>query len=142
MDHKNYLQEKVHFKGWEWIERKNPAAKFPTDFGLVAIEESKRDVLIGKFEELKLVKDVSLDLSYQRVILGENEEENVSKVGAFVDGKKRAGKIFTAMSFSDPEENNYAAANTSHMRISWGRNLMAQVKFLICIVWKYCLLVL
>ncbi|XP_027072249.1 subtilisin-like protease SBT6.1 [Coffea arabica] len=125
-DHKNYLKEKLQFKGWEWIERKNPAAKFPTDFGLVEIEDSKRDVLIGKFLELELVKDVSLDLSYQRVILEEDKEENEGNVGGFLDEKKRPGKLFTAMSFSEPEENYYAVANTSNMRISWRRNLMVQ----------------
>lgn len=119
----------MQFKGWEWIERKNAAAKFPTDFGLVAIEDSKRNVLIGKFVELELVKDVCLDLSYQRVILEENTEENESKVGSFIDGKKRPGKLFTAMSFSEPEEHHSALANTSNLRISWRRNLMAQVSF-------------
>lgn len=117
----------MKFGGWEWIERKNPASKFPTDFGLVWIEDSKRDVLIGKFEELELVKDVSLDLSYQRVILEENGVKDEGKVGSFVDGKKRPGKIFTSMSFSEADGDNAKVANTSNMRISWGRNLMEQV---------------
>lgn len=129
-DHKIYLQKEVKFDGWEWIERKNPASKFPTDFGLVSIEDSKRDVLIGKFEELELVKDVSLDLSYQRVILEENGVKDEGKVGSFVDGKKRPGKIFTSMSFSEADGDNAKVANTSNMRISWGRNLMEQVGFI------------
>lgn len=126
-DHRKYLQESVKFEGWEWIERKNPAAKFPTDFGLVAIEDAKRDVLIGKFESLELVKDVSVDLSYKVGLLEEKGNKNGGKVGAFVDGKKRPGKIFTSMSFSEMEENHHAVASTSNMTIRWNRNLLMQV---------------
>ncbi|CAI9100335.1 OLC1v1037310C2 [Oldenlandia corymbosa var. corymbosa] len=125
-DFRNYLQKEVNFEGWEWIDRKNPASKFPTDFGLVAIEDSKSDVLIGKFEGLELVKDVSLDLSYQRVVLEEDTIKNGVKEGSFVDGKKRAGKMFTSMSFGEDDGTNAAVANTSHMKISWGRTLMAE----------------
>nr|XP_004246923.1 subtilisin-like protease SBT6.1 isoform X1 [Solanum lycopersicum] len=116
----NYLQDNVKFKGWEWIERKNPAARFPTDFGLVAIEESVKELLLENFRNLDFVKDVSLDLSYQRVVLEEKNE----KIGAFINENKRAGKIFTAMSFS--EDQNYAVANTSNMKISWKRALLMQ----------------
>ncbi|KAI3443807.1 hypothetical protein Pfo_000472 [Paulownia fortunei] len=118
-DLREYLERNVKSKGWTWVERHNPAMKFPTDFALVAIEERLKEFLIGEFGKLELVKDVSLDLSYQRGVL----EEKV--VGAFVDGKKRPGKIFTAMSFGEGE--NYAAvANSSGVRISWRRNLMMQ----------------
>lgn len=104
--------------GWKWVERRNPAARFPTDFALVAIEERRREFLIGEFAKLELVKDVYLDLSYQRGILNLDEEGGV---GAFVDGQKRPGKIFTAMSFGEGE--NAAPPNTSGAR----RNLMMQV---------------
>uniref|UniRef100_M1BHI2 Subtilase family protein n=2 Tax=Solanum tuberosum TaxID=4113 RepID=M1BHI2_SOLTU len=118
--HWNYLQDNLKFKGWQWIERKNPAARFPTDFGLVAIDESVKELLLEKFIELNLVKDVSLDLSYQRIVL----EEKSEKIGAFANGKKRPGKMFTAMSFS--EDQNYAVANTSKLKISWNRHLLMQ----------------
>ncbi|KAG5582586.1 hypothetical protein H5410_053213 [Solanum commersonii] len=95
--HWNYLQDNLKFKGWQWIERKNPAARFPTDFSLVAIDESVKELLLEKFIELNLVKDVSLDLRYQRIVLEEKNE----KIGAFANGKKRPGKMFTAMSFSE-----------------------------------------
>ncbi|KAL2532647.1 Subtilisin-like protease SBT6.1 [Abeliophyllum distichum] len=120
-DHREYLERNVKLKGWEWVERKNPAMKFATDFALVAIEEIMLELLIGEFGKLELVKDVSLDLSYQRGVL----EERNGKVGAFVDGKKRPGKIFTAMSF-DEGENYDAAASTRSTTISWRRNLMMQ----------------
>ncbi|KAL3327841.1 hypothetical protein AABB24_035488 [Solanum stoloniferum] len=119
-DLQNYLQNNVKFKGWEWIERKNPAARFPTDFGLVAIEESVKELLLENFRKLVLVKDVSLDLSYQRVVLEEKNE----KIGDFINENKRAGKIFSAMSFS--EDQNYAVANTSNMKLSWKRELLMQ----------------
>ncbi|XP_022897569.1 subtilisin-like protease SBT6.1 [Olea europaea var. sylvestris] len=118
-DHREYLERNVKLKGWEWVERKNPAMKFDTDFALVAIQEFMLELLIGEFGKLELVKDVSLDLSYQRGVL----EERNGKVGAFVDGKKRPGKIFTAMSF-DEDENYDAVASTSSSRITWRRNLM------------------
>ncbi|XP_055808006.1 subtilisin-like protease SBT6.1 [Solanum dulcamara] len=119
-DHWNYLQDNLKFKGWQWIERRNPAARFPTDFGLVAIDKSAKELLLEKFIELNLVKDVSLDLSYQRIVL----EEKSEKIGAFANGKKRPGKIFSAMSFS--ESQNYAVANNSKLKISWKRHLLMQ----------------
>lgn len=96
--------------------------KFPTDFALVAIEERLKESLIGEFGELALVKDVSLDLSYQRRVL----QDRVA--GAFVDGRKRPGKIFTSMSFGEAE-NLATEVNTSGVHISWRRNLMMQVHF-------------
>ncbi|CAK9170687.1 unnamed protein product [Ilex paraguariensis] len=119
-DHKSYLEKNVKLKGWKWVERKNPAAKFPTDFGVVAIEESVREVVIKEFGRLNLVKDVWVDLSHQRRVLGKENE----KVGAFVDGKKRPGKIFTAMSFDEAE--SYGVAKTSNDTISWQRHLLMQ----------------
>lgn len=123
-DLREYLERNVKSNGWKWVERHNPAMKFPTDFALVAIEERLKEFLIGEFEKLELVKDVSLDLSYQRGVLEEKA------VGAFVDGKKRPGKIFTAMSFGEGENSTAAVANTSGVRISRRRNLMMQVSFL------------
>ncbi|XP_047970773.1 subtilisin-like protease SBT6.1 isoform X1 [Salvia hispanica] len=112
-----YLERHVKCSGWKWVERPNPAASFPTDFALVAIEDRRREFLIGEFGKLELVKDVSFDLSYQRVVLSAHEE---SGAGAFVDGKKkRPGKIFTSMSFTERE--NSAPANAS-----WRRSLMMQ----------------
>nr|GMD64086.1 subtilisin-like protease SBT6.1 [Ipomoea batatas] len=122
--HRTYLQDNVKLVGWEWIERKNPASQFPTDFALVAIEESMTELLIEKFTNLKLVKDASLDLSYQRGVLGKKND----RIGAFFDGKKRPGKIFTAMSFSEGERN--IVSNTSNMEISWNRELLMQAKAL------------
>ncbi|KAL0374342.1 UNVERIFIED_CONTAM: Subtilisin-like protease SBT6.1 [Sesamum radiatum] len=119
-DLREYLERNVKSNGWKWVERHNPAMKFPTDFALVSIEERLKEFLVGEFEKLELVKDVSLDVSYQRGVLEEKA------VGAFVDGKKRPGKIFTAMSFGEGENSTAAVANTSGVRINWRRNLMMQ----------------
>lgn len=105
--------------GWRWIARRNPASAYPTDFGLVSIEEGPaREGLIGEIGRLGLVKDVSLDMSYGRGLLRESGE----RVGAFVDGMKRPGKIFTSMSFSEGEGEYYTAISNSS--ISWRRHLL------------------
>ncbi|KAL6517046.1 Membrane-bound transcription factor site-1 protease [Orobanche hederae] len=116
-DLREYLERNVQSKGWSWVERHNPAMKFPTDFALVVIEETLTDFLIGEFGKLELVKDVSLDLSYQRGILEEKP------VGTFVNRKTKPGKIFTRMSFTEGED-QAAVANTSG-KIGW-RSLMMQ----------------
>ncbi|KAL5838361.1 hypothetical protein ACOSQ3_015530 [Xanthoceras sorbifolium] len=113
-DHLSYLKSGIRSDGWEWIERKNPAAKYPTDFGLISIEEPLKQTLIEEIERLKLVKDVNVDSSYRRELLE----------GAFKDGKKRPGKIFTSMSFNEGEY--YATATTSNSTINWGRHLLMQ----------------
>lgn len=106
--------------GWRWIARRNPASAYPTDFGLVSIEEGPaREGLIGEIGRLGLVKDVSLDLSYGRGLLRESGD----RVGAFVDGMKRPGKIFTSMSFSEGEGEYYTTA-ISNSSISWRRHLL------------------
>lgn len=79
-----------------------------------------KERLIEEIEKLKLIKDVNLDLSYKRELLG-----------AFEDGKKRPGKIFTSMSFHDGE---YYAAMTSNSTINWGRHLLMQVRLYFCFV--------
>lgn len=126
-DHRAYLQGKIGLDGWEWIERRNPAAKFPTDFGVVAIDDSVRTALIEEFERLELVKDVSADLSYSRSVLAEGD----GRVGAFVDGKKRPGKIFSSMSYCEGE--CYATA-ISNSTISWNRQLLMQARLFLPLV--------
>ncbi|KAE9464518.1 hypothetical protein C3L33_03634, partial [Rhododendron williamsianum] len=121
--HRNYLERSVKSRGWKWIDRRNDAVtKFPTDFGLVAVEDAARVSVIEELEGLELVKDVNPDRSYQRSLLG---EEKMGRVGAFVDGKKRPGKIFTAMSFGEGE-NDAVPAAASNLSSSWKRQLLMQ----------------
>lgn len=130
--HKEYLEHSTKEKlngssSWEWINRNNPASKFPTDFGVVAIDDEAASSIIGEFERLKMVKDVTVDSSYQlRNLLGGDKNEKHEKVGAFSDGRKRPGKIFTSMSFGDGGD-NVAAAATSNQTIDWARHLLSQV---------------
>ncbi|XP_047308533.1 subtilisin-like protease SBT6.1 isoform X1 [Impatiens glandulifera] len=116
--HKIYLEESVRVSGWKWVERKNPAAKFPTDFGLVEVDNGVQESLIEEIRKLELVKDVWVDLSYQMSLLG----KKTKRVGAFVDGQKRPGKIFTAMSFSETEDG--VASASINFSIDGRRNLL------------------
>ncbi|XP_061343832.1 subtilisin-like protease SBT6.1 isoform X1 [Gastrolobium bilobum] len=105
--HRAYLESNLRSQGWKWIERRNPAANYPTDFGLVSVEDSVKDGLTDEIRNLELVKDVHVDMGYKRDLL---KHESSS----FVDVKKRPGKIFTSMSFSDSA--NYSS----------GRDLLMQ----------------
>lgn len=80
--------------------------------------------MIGEMEGLGLVKDVNVDASYRRGLL---KEEKRDRVGAFVNGEKRPGKIFTKMSFSEGEEEHRTTvmANSS---FSWRRELLSEVR--------------
>ncbi|KAF3441932.1 hypothetical protein FNV43_RR15847 [Rhamnella rubrinervis] len=123
--HRKYLELGLRLGGWGWIERRNPAAKYPTDFGLVWIEDSSREGVIEEIERLELVKDVNMDVTYRRDLLNEGRRD---KDGAFVDGQKRPGKIFTSMSFSDGDGDGdcqYYTAMTNSS-INWGRQLLSQ----------------
>uniref|UniRef100_A0A2N9IUL8 Uncharacterized protein n=1 Tax=Fagus sylvatica TaxID=28930 RepID=A0A2N9IUL8_FAGSY len=122
-DHRAYLEIRIRSDGWEWIERNNPASKYPTDFGLVSIQESERERLIGEIRKLELVKDVNADLSYRRrdLLAKKRRIKGRAKIGAFVDGKKRPGKIFTAMSFSEAE-----GEPISNSSVRLGRQLFMQ----------------
>ncbi|XWS17268.1 hypothetical protein CRYUN_Cryun33cG0053100 [Craigia yunnanensis] len=113
-DHRSYLDSSLRSDGWEWIERRNPAAKFPTDFGLLSIKDSVKETLIEEIERLSFVKDVNVDSSYNRGLLG----------GAFENEQKRPGKIFTSMSFS--EEKHCHDSGLSNSSINWSRHLLMQ----------------
>ncbi|GMI88580.1 SITE-1 protease, SITE-1 PROTEASE [Hibiscus trionum] len=113
-DHRSYLESSLRSDGWEWIERRNPAARFPTDFGMLSIEDSVKEALIEEIEKLGFVKDVNVDMSYNRGLLD----------GAFENGQKRPGKIFTSMSFS--EEKHCHDSGLSNSSINWSRHLLMQ----------------
>lgn len=123
--HRAYLESALRPEGWRWIPRRNPAAQFPTDFGLVAIEDLG---VVDEIQKLGSVKYVSLDMSYKRGLMTKKDQRrNDNKVGAFEDGKKkRPGKIFTAMSFSEAEEEDASNRSSS---VKWGRELLMQVKY-------------
>ncbi|XP_010420778.1 PREDICTED: subtilisin-like protease SBT6.1 isoform X2 [Camelina sativa] len=114
-NHRIYLESKVRSGGWGWIERINPASKYPTDFGVLWIRESGKEDVVGEIERLEMVKDVNVEFKYQRVLLGES----------FLDGNKRPGKIFTPMSFEEGTGSS-AMADTSNTTLNWSRHLLSQ----------------
>jgi len=123
--HRAYLESALRPEGWRWIPRQNPAAQFPTDFGLVAIEDSG---VVDEIRNLGSVKYVSLDVSYKRGLMTKDQGRN-KKVGTFEDGmKKRPGKIFTAMSFCEAEEEDEKNVGNRSGSVKWGRELLMQVK--------------
>jgi len=112
--------------GWDWIVRRNPAARFPTDFGVVAIDESSESLVIGEIESLSRVKDVSVDVSYTRSLFEEKMEREIR----FGETKKRPGKMFTRMSFEEEEQGGKVGTHwgsSSNQTTSWRRHLMGEV---------------
>lgn len=89
----------------------------------MSIQEFAIERVVGEIGKLGLVKDVNVDLSYRRDLLWE-EKRARARVGAFVDGKKRPGKIFTAMSFNEGEGDPHSAISNASVR--WERQLLMQ----------------
>ncbi|KAJ0745580.1 putative site-1 protease [Helianthus annuus] len=117
--HKKYLEHNTKKKlnassNWEWIDRNNAASRFPTDFGVVSVDDEAVNSVVEEFQRLEMVKDVTIDSSYQlRNLLGGNEKV-FERIGAFSDAKKRPGKIFTSMSFEDNQTVEWRRELLSH----------------------------
>ncbi|MFS7982475.1 putative site-1 protease [Helianthus anomalus] len=117
--HKKYLEHHTKKKfnassNWEWIDRNNAASRFPTDFGVVSVDDEAVNSVVEEFQRLEMVKDVTIDSSYQlRNLLGGNEKV-FERIGAFSDAKKRPGKIFTSMSFEDNQTVEWRRELLSH----------------------------
>ncbi|MED6167836.1 Membrane-bound transcription factor site-1 protease [Stylosanthes scabra] len=129
-DHRSYLESNLRSRGWHWIHRHNPASKFPTDFALVSVEDSVMDGFTREIQALPLVKDVHVDMSYTRGLL-HKDRTHKRKAGSFVDGKKRPGKIFTSMSFSeepygDGDDGPSGCSFTHNSSVKLGRQLFMQ----------------
>lgn len=125
-DHWTYLRTNVKSGGWDWIVRRNPAARFTTDFGVVSIDESSKNMVIGEIESLSRVKDVSVDVSYARSLF----EDKLERESGFCETKKRRGKMFTRMSFDEKDERGGAegySSSLSNQTVSWRRHLMGEV---------------
>lgn len=84
--------------------------------------------MVDEIRNLGSVKYVSLDVSYKRGLMTKDQGRN-KKVGTFEDGmKKRPGKIFTAMSFCEAEEEDEKNVGNRSGSVKWGRELLMQVK--------------
>ncbi|MCO5579315.1 hypothetical protein L7F22_033170 [Adiantum nelumboides] len=72
--HKKALQAALHLvSGWQWIDRINPAAAFPTDFALLNIEVAAQDSILGELKRLPFVKDVSVQSRFVRALMEDSE---------------------------------------------------------------------
>ncbi|KAG0503484.1 hypothetical protein HPP92_003556 [Vanilla planifolia] len=119
-DHSAYLAENLQsFQGWRWIERKNLASSFPTDFAVLEIGDGLRGELIQEIERLGRVKDVFVDSSYSRSLFFDGGGKS-----GFLDEKKRDGKIFTSMSFDEGEVRGRGPVVNDSLRLE--RKLMAE----------------
>nr|AUS89414.1 SITE-1 protease [Sesuvium portulacastrum] len=122
-DHRNYLTTNLKYTAWTWIERRNPAVEFPTDFAVVSVDESVKTAVIGEIERLSRVKDVSVDFSYTRSLL----EGTLERESEFCEVKKTAGKMFTKMSFEEEDgEVGGHWSSLSNQTISWQRHLLGK----------------
>jgi membrane-bound transcription factor site-1 protease len=101
---------------WRWVERRNPAAAFPTDFAVLEIRDAHRDAVVAAVRALGRVRDVHADATYSRSVLSAADRP-----------PPRRGKLFTAMSFEGGEEGGEITNSSS---ATWGRRLLVQVRSL------------
>lgn len=116
---------------WVWIERNNPASKFPTDFGLLTIhsQETKR-----RIESLSFVKDVNPEMKFTRALLFDIEDKvHESKKSYDSRGpiEKPPGRFRTKMSWSEGEgeihsEEKRKGNQFDHSR--WGNISLAEAE--------------
>ncbi|XP_024539020.1 subtilisin-like protease SBT6.1 isoform X2 [Selaginella moellendorffii] len=80
--HKRALLEALHgVSGWEWIDRNNPAAAFPTDFGLVRVEDGFAPGLEQHLRRVSFVLDVSPQMRFTRSPLAEGKPPGRLRTG-------------------------------------------------------------
>jgi membrane-bound transcription factor site-1 protease len=128
-DHREYLEGRLRGAAsppagaWRWVERRNPAAAFPTDFAVLEIRDAQRDAVLAALRALGRVRDVHADTGYSRGVLSADQPHG-------------RGKRFTAMSFECEEEEDDVCRNTepvssqsSNSSGSWRRKLQMQVHF-------------
>ncbi|ERM98579.1 hypothetical protein AMTR_s00109p00040520 [Amborella trichopoda] len=117
-DHKKMLEKNLKDGGWKWIERNNPAADFPTDFGLVFVEDSVKSQLVEELGKLGFVKDVSTESVYSRNLLFDGRYQGGADYHVY-EVQKQPGKMFTSMSQEDDYSNVF-----SNFTLNWKRKLL------------------
>lgn len=127
--HRSYLEESLPFPThtWRWIDRRNAAASFPTDFGLLEICHSYRTAVTAAIQGLDRIRDVHVDSTYRRELF-EADPEGGNGFGFGTE--RRPGKMFTRMSFEEERERGDKEAFWSvysNSSLSWKRKLMMQV---------------
>jgi len=116
-EHREYLDGGLRgaalAASWRWVERRNPAAAFPTDFAVLEIRDAHREAVVAAVRALGRVRDVHADATYSRSVLSASDRPPPGR-----------GKLFTAMSFEGEEEGGEMANSSSG---TWGRRLLLQV---------------
>lgn len=117
-EHREYLDAGLRgaalaAASWRWVERRNPAAAFPTDFAVLEIRDAHREAVVAAVRALGRVRDVHADATYSRSILSAADRPPPGR-----------GKLFTAMSF-EGEEGGGEMVNSSSP--TWRRKLLLQV---------------
>jgi len=106
---------------WRWVERRNPAAAFPTDFAVLEIRDAHRDAVVAAVRALGRVRDVHADATYSRSPL------SASAGAPDRPRPPRRGKLFTAMSFEGEDEGGGEGEAGNSSSATWGRRLLLQV---------------
>jgi membrane-bound transcription factor site-1 protease len=123
-EHREYLQAGLQGAGppaesWRWVERRNPAAAFPTDFAVLEIRDAHRDAVMEAVRALGRVRDVHADAAYSRGVLSADRPP------------PWRGKLFTAMSFEDGGEKEVACSPRGNSSSATSRRkLLIQVPLL------------
>ncbi|CAD6337575.1 unnamed protein product [Miscanthus lutarioriparius] len=104
---------------WRWVERRNPAATFPTDFAVLEIRDAHREAVVAAVRALGRVRDVHADATYSRSPLS-------AAAAADRPRPPRRGKLFTAMSFEGEEESGGEGEVGNSSSATWGRRLLLQ----------------
>jgi membrane-bound transcription factor site-1 protease len=68
--HRDSLQKLLDAEGWEWVERKNPAMAFPTDFAVIKAPGLQLQMMRRRFQGMQSVKDVQPERMMTRDIQG------------------------------------------------------------------------
>lgn len=123
-EHRGYLEDGLREPpsppagSWRWVERRNPAAAYPTDFAVLEIRDEHRDAVVAAVQELGRVRDVHVDTSYSRGVLSVDRSQ------------QQRGKRFTAMSFECEEggggKEAVSCPKSNYSSGSWRRKLHMQ----------------
>ncbi|KAF8733107.1 hypothetical protein HU200_015474 [Digitaria exilis] len=116
-EHRDYLDAGLRGAAlaalsWRWVERRNPAAAFPTDFAVLEIRDAHREAVVAAVRALGRVRDVHADATYSRSALSAADRPPPGR-----------GKLFTTMSF-EGEEGGGEMGNSSSA--TWRRKLLLQ----------------
>ncbi|CAM6083630.1 unnamed protein product [Calypogeia fissa] len=77
--HRQALEQVLGTNGWNWVERRNPAAAFPTDFGLLRIQDDGREALLSQLAGVSFVRDVSPQMQFTRALTSEPSDSSSTR---------------------------------------------------------------